>query len=520
MKVSTVAEMRAMDRQAQERYGIPETILMENAGSASFEAMRRAYGVRGKNVLVVAGPGNNGGDGFVVARRVVSAGGEARVLVVGDPQRYQGSAKLNLDILRKAGVAVSVCGSAATVLEEAGACGVIVDALFGTGLARPVEGLHREVIDAVNECGKPVVSLDIPSGINGDTGQVMGRAVRASITVSFGLPKPGNLLMPGAAWCGRLVVSHISFPPELYDDPRIPISINEPLLPPVRDPDGHKGDFGEALFIAGAKGYYGAPCFAALSFMKAGGGYARLAAPSSVIPFIATVSPEIVFHPMAETDSSSISARNKTRLLELAERADFVVMGPGVSLDEETASLVRELAGRMRKPLLIDGDGITAVCGDTSCISGRTSPTVITPHLGEMSRLTGKPVEQIERDRIAALREAAGSLKATIVLKGAHSLIGHPDGRVVVNLSGNPGMATAGSGDVLTGTIAAMFGLGLLFDDAVHAGVFLHGAAGDLAASSKGQDGITARDIMEALPEAVRLHRGGDLASRYLPEVI
>jgi NAD(P)H-hydrate epimerase len=520
MKVSTVDEMRAMDRKAFEHYGIPEVLLMENAGLAAFEAIRREFAVKGTRFLVVAGVGNNGGDGFVVARRIVSEGGAASVLIVGDKGRCRGAALTNLEILERLKVPLAVCAASDDASGAVAGCDVVVDALFGTGLARPLEGLHMEAVRSMNMGSRPVVSLDIPSGINGDTGAVMGCAVRAGITVAFGLPKPGNLLMPGSAHCGRLLVSHISFPPALYEDESVGISVNEPPPPPPRDPSGHKGDFGEALFIAGAGGYYGAPGLAALSFLKAGGGYSRLAAPESVIPFIAAFCPEVVFHPMAETASFSLSAKNKTRLLELSERADFVVMGPGVSLDDETSALVRELAGRIAKPLLVDGDGITALCTDLSCIARRGFPTVLTPHPGEMSRLTGRTVACIEQDRIPVLREACRALNASIVLKGAHSLIGHPDGRVIVNLSGNPGMATAGSGDVLTGAAAAMSGLGLGVQEALEAGVFIHGAAGDLASSAKGPDGITARDIMEALPEAVRLHREGSLARRYLPEVI
>jgi NAD(P)H-hydrate epimerase len=520
MKISTVAEMRAMDRAAVEQYGIPETLLMENAGLAAFEALNREFPVKGRSFLVLSGLGNNGGDGFVLARKIHSAGGDVKVMVPGDTARYRGAARFNLDIIAKMPIPVSQITTDRNLGKNLAECDCIIDAVFGTGLAREVEGLHRQVIEAVNDSGRTVLSLDIPSGINGDTGQVMGCAVRADITVTFGLPKPGTLLMPGARHCGRLLVTHLSFPPALYDAPSLSIALNDPPALPTRDPNGHKGTFGEALFIAGARGYYGAPSFAAMSFLKAGGGYSRLAAPESVTPFIAAAGGEIVFLPQAETDTGGISAKNKTRLLEIAHGVDFVVIGPGISLDPETQALVRELAHRIERPVLIDGDGITAVSSGPGCIRNRKGSTILTPHPGEMARITGKTVTAIEQDRIGVLRDTAADLGSIVVLKGAHSLIGLPNQKIFINLSGNSGMASAGSGDVLTGTIAAMHGLGLSVEDAARAGVFIHGAAGDLAAEETGEDGITARDIMEGLPRAMALARKRALGFRYAIPVV
>jgi len=275
---------------------------------------------------------------------------------------------------------------------------------------------------------------------------------------------------------------------------------------------------GDCLFIAGAAGYFGAPYFAAMSFLKAGGGYARLAAPRSMTPFLAVRGSEIVFVPQAETPAGALSPANREGLLELSGRVDWVVIGPGLSLDSGTQQLVREMAAAVDKPLLVDGDGITALAEHPEILQGRRAPTVLTPHPGEMARLTGLTVDEIERGRIPCLQEAAGRLGAWIVLKGAHSLIGTPEGRVFINLSGNAGMATAGVGDVLTGTIAAMSGLGLPTEDAVRKGVYLHGLAGDLAAADKGQDGITAQDVLNYLPYALKQDREGideALALRY-----
>ncbi len=520
MKVCSVSRMRELDRQAAAQFGIPEEILMENAGLALGAVIAGDMGVEGRRFVVLCGVGNNGGDGLVVARKLHSGGGRVRVFVLGDPSGFKGPARLNWEIARRLGLEIREPGDPAALARELADCDAIVDAIFGTGLAREVGGLHRGVIEAINASGKPVFSADIPSGVHGDTGQVMGAAVRAACTVAFGLPKPGNLLFPGFDLGGRLHVTHISFPPELYRAEDLQVAVNHPPPLPPRMPDGHKGSFGQALFVAGAAAYYGAPRFAALSFLKAGGGYSRLAAPASMIPFLAAQADEIVFLPQPETGSGSVALQSLAGLLELAERMDFVVIGPGLSLDGETQELVRRFTRAVSKPLLIDGDGLTAVSEDLDSLRRRSAPTILTPHPGEMAGLTNRPVSEIRADRIGILQRAARELNAVVVLKGAHSLIGLPDQRVFINLSGNSGMATAGSGDVLTGTIAAAYCLGLPAAEAVCLGVFLHGWAGDLAAAEMGADGITARDILQALPLALKLEREGAGRSRRCPRVI
>jgi NAD(P)H-hydrate epimerase len=518
MKVSSIAQMRDLDRTAIERFGIPDELLMENAGIAAYGVIQSEVGVAGRRFVVFCGRGNNGGDGFVVARKIHSSGGEVRVCIIGDRKRFTGTAATNLAILEKLPLEIGEIKNAASAEAAIDGSDVIVDAIFGTGLTREVSGLHGEVIDLINAAKRPVFSVDIPSGVNGDTGMVMGTAVKADWTVTFGLPKAGNLLLPGHNLCGKLYVTHISFPPSHYNDNSIQVEINTPPELPPRGVEGHKGDFGDVLFVAGAAGYLGAPYFAAFSFLKGGGGYARLAAPRTIIPHLAVGGSEIVFIPQEETASGSIAFRNKDALLELSENVDMVVLGPGLSLDEETRELTRELARGIEVPLLLDGDGITALCADLAIIKERKTPTILTPHLGELFRITGIGVEEIRANRIEILQKATADLKAIIVMKGAHSLIGYPDGRVFINLSGNAGMATAGSGDVLTGTIAAMFGLGLPLEDAVRKGVFMHGFAGDLAAECEGEDGIMAGDIMEYLPLAVKTDReglDGALRARY-----
>jgi len=359
----------------------------------------------------------------------------------------------------------------------------------------------------INESKKKVFSVDIPSGINGDTGQVMGSAIRSDYTITYGLPKIGNMLYPGFDLCGKLYVSHISFPPSLYNTEAIKVQVNELVELRQRDKDTHKGSYGRALFIAGSSSYLGAPYFSALSFLKAGGGLSYLATPSSISPFLASKGSEIIFIPQKETSSGSLALESKEELLELSQGVNMVVMGSGLSLNEETQELVRELAKRIKTPLLIDGDGITAIAGETRLIKERRAETILTPHSGEMARITQMEVGEVNKDKISVVQKTASELNAIMVLKGAHSLIGYPDERVYINTSGNPGMATAGSGDALTGAVAAMYGLGLPLGDAVRMGVFIHGLSGDLAAREKGEDGITAQDILDYLPNAVRYYR-------------
>ena len=510
MKISRVSEIRDLDKGAVSKYGIDEILLMENAGmSTYFVIANEMGGVGGKKFLVLCGAGNNGGDGCVVARKLHSNGGHVRIILLSDPAKFTGVARKNLEIAEKLSIDIMANVSISEIAHHIADSDAIVDAILGTGLTREVGGMYADVVRLINAGNKAVFCVDIPSGIAGDTGKVMGVAVKATCTVTYGLPKIGTMLYPGYEYCGKLFVSHISFPPCHYESDDIKCAVNDPPALPRREVSGHKGDFGKALFIAGAAGYYGAPYLSSLAFLRAGGGYSWLAAPKSVVPFIAVRGNEIVFLPQEETAAGSIAYGNIGTLIEQADQSDFVVIGPGVSLAEDTQKLVRELVSRIDTPLLLDGDGITAICKNLEVIKKRKAPTILTPHLGEMSRITGISAKEIDERKVDVLRESTDALQSIIVMKGAHSLIGMPDGRVYVNLSGNSGMATAGSGDVLTGTIAAMCGLGLNVEDAVKKGVFIHGYAGDLAASVLGQDGMTAQDILEHLPRAVKGDREG-----------
>ncbi|MDB4583947.1 NAD(P)H-hydrate dehydratase [Draconibacterium sp.] len=507
MKISNVKGMRHLDHRATAEYNIPQEILMENAGQAAYYAILNEFGIKNKNFVVFCGVGNNGGDGLVVARKIYSNGGKVTVFILGDYLKYRGAAKQNFGIVEKIKIKTINLQEISVVRDAVFSADAIIDAIFGTGLDREIEGIYKDTIVVINESQKTVFSLDIPSGVHGDTGQIMGVAVKANYTITFGLPKTGNLLYPGFELCGKLYVTHISFPPALQNADELKIAVNEPTIIPARKKENHKGDNGKTLFISGSSNNMRTPYFAASSFLKAGGGLSYLATPEKISSFISNKGNEIVFIPQKSTDSGSISYQNKQQLLEFAEKVDMVVIGPGLSLNKETQLLVRELCIEIQKPMLIDGDGITAVANNLDCIVKRDYPTVLILHTSEMAALTKQKTDDILKNKIDILQDTCQKLNAIIVLKGAHSLIGYPDKRVFMNLSGNSGMATAGSGDVSTGVIAAMSGLGFTIDDAVRMGVFIHGFAGDLAAKEKGEDGLIASDIMERLPATMKTMR-------------
>ena len=510
MKISTVSEMHQLDKNAMEKYAIPGIILMENAGEAAYYVILNEFGVKNRRFVVFCGSGHNGGDGLVVARKIHSTGGIVSIFCLSSPEKFDETVKFHYEMVKRAEIPFTILEEdnldvAEAAIDEADA---IVDAILGTGIKRNVEGKYRDVIDMINESGKVVFSIDIPSGVNGNTGEIMGTAVYADYTITYGLPKIGNILYPGFDLCGKLYVTHISFPPQNYNTPDIKMETIRFLPLDIRESDTHKGSYGKVLFISGAKSYYGAPFFSAMSFLKAGGGLAYLATPESVAPFIASKGSEIVLVPLKETSEGTISTENLEYLVEFSRKVDMVVLGPGVSLNAETQELVRKITTLINKPLLIDGDGLTAISSDPEILKSRNHPTILTPHAGEMARLTGLSVEEILKDRVNVLRNFATEYGTITILKGAHSLIGYPDGNIIVNLSGNPGMATAGSGDVLTGTIAAMFTAhGFDIEHAVSMGVFFHGLAGDIAAAEIGEDGVVAGDILRFLPEALTFYR-------------
>ena len=455
MKVCKVEEIRELDRRATDEFGISQEQLMENAGEAVYslisKELKRPAGTRiNKRFAIFAGPGNNGGDGFVVARKLHEDGRKAKVFLLTEKEKFKGSAKLNLEKIEEMPIEIRKIDFVDESLkEEINQADGIVDGIFGTGIDREVGGIYKEVIQLINESKKPVFSIDIPSGINGNTGQEMGISVKADYTITFGLPKIGNLLYPGYGRGGKLYLSYIGYPQPLIEPDWIRLEVPKLIPLPERRADTTKFSYGPVLVIAGSRNYHWAPIATAYSVLKAGGGYVFLACPESLAPYVA-------------------------------------VDG-------------------------IDGDGITAIAKEPEVIKERKAPTILTPHTGEMARITKKDRAEIERNRIDILQETAKELNAIIVLKGPHTLISYPDQRVLISLSGDTqgkaGMATAGSGDVLNGTIAAMFCLGMSLEEAVQTGVFVHGLAGDLAAKEIGPDGMVASNILNFLPKAVKGYR-------------
>jgi len=528
LKVCSPEEMRKIDEQALRLFGIPPEILMENAGSAIFHLIVSEIGLNGKKFCVFAGTGNNGGDALVAARRLIAAGAETKIYVIGEPSRFSEPAARNYELLKRINAHVEVYdeeGRIESLRREASDCDVFIVGLIGTGLTGEVSGIRRKAIEIVNEMRKLTVSVDIPSGVSGRNGKIRGVAVKSDYTVTFGLPKYGNILYPGYYYGGKLFVSKLSYPPSLLSSDEIKTELNYPLPLPERIKWGHKGNFGKFLAISGARFYFGAPFYTAFSFLKSGGGYSRLAAPKSIIPSIASIGREIVYIPLDETDEGTISLSNLDKILALVEEQDIdiVAVGPGMSLNSETQELIRRLIEELEKPVIVDGDGITAVSQDLDILKRRKAPTVLTPHMGEFSRLVKKSLDEIAEDPVEILRKACTELNSYIVLKGAHSLICYPDEQIFVNLTGNPGMAKAGMGDVLTGTIAAMYGIGLRdLGSSTRMGVLVHGLAGDIAASEIGEDGITPEELMSHLPDAVKILRDNPqyVYEKYFPKII
>lgn len=527
MKVLSVEEMRKIDNEAL-KLGISHLLLMEDAGSAIYSLIQREIGIPGKKFIVVAGVGNNGGDALVAARRIYSSGGLVKVFIIGDPTRYRDPARTMYDILVKIGVELTILDETSKVdmlVDSLRESDVVVVGLIGIGLKGEVTGLYRDVINIVNEYGKIVISVDIPSGVDGNNGKVRGVAVRSHYTVAMGLPKIGNILYPGNYYCGRLYVSRLSYPPSLLETDEFKTELNIPVEIPERIKWGHKGVFGKLLSVSGARYYYGAPYYSTYSFLKTGGGYARLAAPESIVPILASKCSEIVYHPMEETAEGTLAMSNLDRIISIIEErgVDIVILGPGVSLNSETQELIMKLAMAIDRPVLIDGDGITAVSRDPDLLKKRSSPTILTPHLAEYSRLTNTNINDVLEDPVGHLRKTSMELNSYIVLKGAHSLIGCPDGHVYINITGNPGMAKAGMGDVLNGAITGMYGIGLRdLCLATRMGVLVHGLAGDLVAREIGEDGVTPDNVMEYLSQAVRIlrERPEYIVENYMPKEI
>ncbi len=502
MKIATVDLIKKIDEAASQVYGIPRLILMENAAQAIKIVVDQEFGIKGLDAVVLAGPGNNGGDGLAAARLLHTYGADVEILIFTSPEKFRNEAKINLEMIKKLGLKIHHIEDSSKIPELLVNKDLIIDALFGTGLNREVKGIYKDAIDTLNSMYIPILSVDIPSGINGDTGQIMGTAVYADITVTFGLPKPGHFLFPGADHTGRLYLSYLTYPLKLLMNDSISIELNKPSLLPPRTRDTHKGDYGRCLFIGGSRRYMGAPYLASYSYLLTGGGMSYLATVESIIHHIAQKASEIIQIPLRENAEGFISDENIDVLMKEAERMDFIVIGPGLGLHKSTERLFVELLKNIEKPVLIDGDGLTMLANHKDLIKEHSEQIVLTPHTGEMSRLIGMNIEDIKRDRLNIVKRFSTKYRVYLVLKGANTIIGYPDGMLYINTTGNPGMATAGSGDILAGMIPAFYCQGMDLGEAVQTGVFMHGLAGDIAALKYGEEGVTASRIMKNIHKA------------------
>ncbi len=514
MQLLASAEMmRGFDRAAIGSIGIPGLLLMENAGRAFVDELaRRVDPLAGRSVTVVCGKGNNGGDGYVIARHLANRGCEVRVFLLAKKSSVRGDARVNLDALL--GMA-SLRGSTLKFAEAmsgraltAGREGVIiVDAILGTGFAGEVKGVVRDAIEWINKQGSFVAAVDIPSGVDATTGEVNGEAVRAHLTVTMGLAKIGHYVGEGADRSGEVRVVDISIPPALMRPEKNPVfrvhGRDVTQLLPVRPRTAHKYSVGKVLVIGGSRNFTGAPLMAAQAALRSGAGAVVLAIPKSIHTAIARRLTEVIIAPQEETAGGALGSAAAPALLERAAWADVVAIGPGLSRDKETMALVRLLVGVVKKPLIVDADALSALAGETRRLKNRKSDTILTPHSGEFGPLAGMTAKEADRHRVSAARGKAREWGCIVVLKGAPTVTADPDGTVYVNPTGNPGMATIGSGDVLTGMIAGLRAQGIKGSGAAYAGVYLHGLAGDCAAARHGERSMLATDILEAVPQAM-----------------
>ncbi|MCS6925550.1 MAG: NAD(P)H-hydrate dehydratase [Candidatus Binatia bacterium] len=514
MYLVSAKEMRELDRLTIEQYGTPSHVLMERAGTCAAEAIVAAFPhVQTTPVLVVAGKGNNGGDGFVIARLLKKRGIKCEVILAARKEEVRGDALRNLTaFVRMRGKVSEVTDSPQLdlVQEKLSHCGLVVDALLGTGLNAPVQGLLAALIDLINASGVPVVAVDIPSGLDTDRGEPLGTAIQADLTVTFGYPKLGQVTDSGALYTGALVVADIGIAPEAVAtvQPHTELLTAEEVgaLVHARPRAAHKGDFGHLLVMAGARGKSGAALMCGGAGLRVGTGLVTLAGPASLNAIFSSAWIEAMTIPMPERPDGSFDL-DEAAVAQALQGKTAIAFGPGVGVSVDTIGLTRWLLANSRLPLVIDADGLNCLATDPSVLRQATVPVVLTPHPGEMARLTGKPTAAIQADRLGTARDFATQYGCYLVLKGAHTVIAAPDGRCWVNPTGNPGMASGGMGDVLTGILGGLLAQGYAPHEACMLGVFLHGYAGDLAAQEKGEAGILARDVIERLPQGLRALR-------------
>ena len=508
MKILTADEMRETDRITSERYAVPSLTLMENAGTAVAKLVAERY-PWAQRISIICGKGNNGGDGFVAARKLRQSGKEVQVLLLADPAELRGDAaemfcRLSVKPALARNSAELEAGEARAIFET----DVLVDAILGTGFRPPVQGLYAEAIARINASGAPVIAVDIPSGADADVmGEQGGAVARADAVVSFTAPRPAHVF--GRLTEGPIIIAPIGSPEEAIQS-SLQLSLITPydiarLFAP-RLPDANKGTFGHVLVIGGSLGKAGAAAMAGMSALKAGAGLSTVATGKSVLATVAGFYPELMTEALAETEAGTISmdALEYMRLDKLVEGKTVLAVGPGISRNSDTAQFVRTVVNKYQTPIVLDADGLNAFEGRASELTRRGRTLVITPHPGEMARLTGQTVAQVQHQRLQVARDFAREHELIVVLKGHRTLVAGPDGTVWVNTTGNAGMATGGTGDILTGMVAGLMAQNRQHvTEAVIAAVHFHGLAGDVARERMGEHSLTATDLIRTLPEAI-----------------
>ena len=510
MKITTAAEMRTIDRVTTERFGVPSLTLMENAGSAIANFIVQKFS-EANRITVVCGKGNNGGDGFVVARKLHRAGRVVEVLLLASRSDIKGDALVMFERLPlRIAEITTITALDVECSRSLGNCDLIVDAVLGTGFQPPVSGLYATAITKMNRSGKAIVAVDIPSGAASDrmTPQSGDGIAHADTIVTFTAPRPAHIF--GNLTRGPVIVTPIGTPPEaivssLNLEVTTPRDFASLLVPRPRD--SNKGMYGHALIVGGSFGKSGAAAMAGMAALRSGAGLSTVATPARVLASVASFAAEVMTEPLPETAMGSIAlaAAESGRFLELTKPMTVVAIGPGIGRNPETVQFVHEAVHQTKVALVVDADGLNAFEGQTHLLDGRRRPLVLTPHPGEMSRLTGMSIKAVQADRINVARSFARNHHLILVLKGDRTITALPDGTAWVNPTGNPGMATGGTGDILTGMTAGV--LAQMPNDyarAVIAAVYLHGLAGDVAEKRMGEHSLVATDLLDAMPEAFR----------------
>lgn len=505
MRILNNSEMKELDKKAMEEYKIPGIVLMENAGIAVVDEVVSSIKAKDrKDVAIFCGIGNNGGDGLVVARYLINREISVDTYIVGNPNLYKGDAKINYEILLSMEASLYTLEKERDLSELDGVINkysIIVDGIFGTGLHRPIEGIAKKVIDIINNSEKEIISIDIPSGINGDNGQVYGTAVKANKTVTFQLPKIGNILYPGQSYCGELLIKSIGIPKKAVEniEERVCLITEDRVKRNLtkRYGDTHKGTYGKALIIGGSTGMTGAVILASKAALRSGAGIVKAAVPKSINDIIESQFIEGITTPVEGLWNES---QQTCGLLD----EDAIAIGPGAGKNKDFRGLLASVIENALVPIVIDADGLNALAEDMSLLKALKAPCILTPHPGEMARITGLSIEEINRNRINIARDLSLKWKVITLLKGARTIISDESGRIYVNNTGNPGMATAGSGDVLTGMIVGLLAQGLSPLTATITATYLHGKAGDRAAKRYGQYSLLAGDILKEIPNTIK----------------